>query len=594
MKTKWRLFIISFICVLSLSSISCTADPYKSLFTKQRKVFKVVKPFNAEDRRSIQRISRSTPQLRWGKSVHSSTLVTSSLIPVQPEIRVQAAPDVSVTCSTSDFVVRVKPAFYGLGADAQELTLGTNCRSNGVLRPQGDLLFTYPLTACDGVRELPHGYLVYKYVLHYEPSPKRFPSRAHQVDVNVECHYQRDHSVYQLAVQPTWQTVILRKKLKGRPKEFQINLMDDSWRTPTKSQVYLLGQTVNIQVSAPHLPPGLKLYINSCYAAPSSGSKSSLKYTLVDNLGCMRDSKNEPGASQFISRTDKTLRFSLRTFQFTADPDTKVSIHCKLSVASDGPGPTQKSCTYKDHRWRALTGQDSVCECCESTCVMAKQRRALLEGFAISRPLLVSDPPYRAENGHQQISPSAVSRREDEDELYDQDMNDNQNLWEDEVFKNHEENNNRWLEESETIHGARMEPEELTHSRRVVEDNWGESELSDLNEFEEGASGYVEEEFSEHAEAEETLEASEDEITEELSPVNDKDDLLNPKAELEEVFTEVGLERGLKPPGPKEGIIDKQACRGEEDRRTMPLKMQGKDEDSVVDEKEETWYFTWM
>lgn len=63
-------------------------------------------------------------------------------------------PDVSVTCSTSDFVVRVKPAFYGLGADADELKLGNTCKITGVLRPYGDLLFTYPLTACDAVRQV--------------------------------------------------------------------------------------------------------------------------------------------------------------------------------------------------------------------------------------------------------------------------------------------------------------------------------------------------------------------------------------------------------------------------------------------------------
>lgn len=61
-------------------------------------------------------------------------------------------PDVSVTCSATDVVLRVKPGFYGLGADADELTLGGTCRSTGVLRPYGDLLFTYPLTACDAVR----------------------------------------------------------------------------------------------------------------------------------------------------------------------------------------------------------------------------------------------------------------------------------------------------------------------------------------------------------------------------------------------------------------------------------------------------------
>lgn len=60
----------------------------------------------------------------------------------------------------------------------------------------------------------------------------------------------------------------------------QIDL--DSWKIPVKTQSYLLGQSVNLQVSAPHLLADEKLYLNSCYAAPS---KSSLKYTIIDNYG---------------------------------------------------------------------------------------------------------------------------------------------------------------------------------------------------------------------------------------------------------------------------------------------------------------------
>lgn len=63
-------------------------------------------------------------------------------------------PDVSVTCTASDLVLRVKPTFYGLFADKEELKLGDNCQSNGVLLPYGDLLFTYPLTACGAERQV--------------------------------------------------------------------------------------------------------------------------------------------------------------------------------------------------------------------------------------------------------------------------------------------------------------------------------------------------------------------------------------------------------------------------------------------------------
>lgn len=39
----------------------------------------------------------------------------------------------------------------------------------------------------------------------------------------------------------------------------------------------------------------------------------------------MLDSKRDPGASQFVSRGDETVRVSLKAFQFTSDPDTEVS-----------------------------------------------------------------------------------------------------------------------------------------------------------------------------------------------------------------------------------------------------------------------------
>lgn len=46
----------------------------------------------------------------------------------------------------------------------------------------------------------------------------------------------------------------------------------------------------------------------------------------IVTYSCMLDSKRDPGASQFMSRTDKTLRFSLKAFQFTSDPEMEVSI----------------------------------------------------------------------------------------------------------------------------------------------------------------------------------------------------------------------------------------------------------------------------
>lgn len=202
---------------------------------------------------------------------------------------------------------------------------------------------------------------------------------------------------------------------------------------------------------------------------------------------------------------------------------------------------------------------------------------------------MVSDQPHSAHNGYQQKSPSTVSRSKDE--LHYEDLNDNKKLWEGAAGEHGDED--EWLEESEIIHGALMEPElkELPYSGRVLEPKWSEPKLSDLNEFGESASGFEQDDISEHAKSEDAFEAREDAISEVPTvPVNDKKE--DPRGQLE-VFEELSLEGRLKPPNPKEGKVKKHVCKGDKDRKMMPPKIQRRNQDVDVNEKEQTWYFTW-
>lgn len=169
MKINWQNLYILW-SVLSLG-LSFTADAHESRFTRRKKSFKLSTPKSKLIKLSTTGVGKSSQSLPFSTSLWSQlssqrahSPPPETVRPGRPEAKIQSdfayLPDVSVTCSVSDFVVRVKPSFYGLGADAEELKLGSSCKSNGVLRPYGDLLFTYPLTACDAVREVRNAYLI--------------------------------------------------------------------------------------------------------------------------------------------------------------------------------------------------------------------------------------------------------------------------------------------------------------------------------------------------------------------------------------------------------------------------------------------------
>lgn len=275
MKTKRHLYILW--SVLSLGLLSCAVDTYEAQFTTKKRVLKLGTPRSQSVKQSRTKSSQRSPTSTSSQRAYRPR----SMRPEEPEAKIQShfayLPDVSVTCSTSDFVVRVKPAFYGLGADKEELKLGSSCRSNGVLRPYGDLLFTYPLTACDAVRQvrsvpfacrLPlHNLEITKPVSYLTVAPwlsvlqiraplwaftKALPQQSAQdqcghwmslskvrvvsqifssscvwkPDVYNLQNLSRNHHVYQLTVKPTWKTAVVRKRLKGSASDFKMELMD--------------------------------------------------------------------------------------------------------------------------------------------------------------------------------------------------------------------------------------------------------------------------------------------------------------------------------------------------------------------------------
>ncbi|XP_051945433.1 uncharacterized protein LOC127617498 [Xyrauchen texanus] len=289
-------------------------------------------------------------------------------------------PGVSATCSKTGLVLRAKKNFYG----AEELTLGQTCKSNGVFEAHDELLFTYALTDCQSEQQVLPDSILYKFVLHYVPLSHRHPSRS-PVNVRVECRFNRHHHVDRLVVRPTWQT-LLYKNIRSRLGDFRIQLMDDSWSSPVRSAVYLLGQKVNVQISSGHHYLGVKLFINHCYVT-TINTLSKTKYSIIDNYGCLQESRKNPGVSRFrFSKADNVVQFSFGAFQFIEAPDARVTLHCELSVSAGGPSPIQKSCFYSNtnNRWISVFGQDSVCNCCDSVCNQTETKQIIYEGFVSS------------------------------------------------------------------------------------------------------------------------------------------------------------------------------------------------------------------
>ncbi|XP_066578353.1 zona pellucida sperm-binding protein 3 [Amia ocellicauda] len=286
---------------------------------------------------------------------------------------------VRIHCGNRELRVEVDRDLFGPGSllRASDLTLGSGCSSNGRDGKRSRVLsFTYGLHDCGSGRNITDTELIYENSLYFQPRG----GRGDRVRVaTLHCHYAREKTLSSLSVKPTW-AAVSPQRLSSSQFSFSLALMTEDWK-PASKAVFYLGETISLQVSVnleDHMD--FKVYIDSCVATTSKSAESKPSYAIVQDHGCLVDSRLTHSMARFVApRQDRVLRFQIKAFQFENSPSDKIFIHCHVRVVKKGNPPSlrTKSCQYNpsEERWEELEGHDAVCSCCERRACGTERRR---------------------------------------------------------------------------------------------------------------------------------------------------------------------------------------------------------------------------
>ncbi|CAL8248308.1 unnamed protein product [Lota lota] len=141
------------------------------------------------------------------------------------------------------------------------------------------------------------------------------------------------------------------------------------WERLSPWDHYVLGKPMFFEVEARSLAPDRRLYIQNCHATLGPSATSTPSLTIMDNFGCM---VKQVGRSRFIPSRNNRVRFTVDAFLLEATGQP-LYMHCSMSTADSTVTPTAKACNYDSAsaRWKEVSGLESVCSCCETSCSSA-------------------------------------------------------------------------------------------------------------------------------------------------------------------------------------------------------------------------------
>ncbi|XP_061098191.1 zona pellucida sperm-binding protein 3-like [Conger conger] len=348
---------------------------------------------------------------------------TTILAPTLPR------PDsVHVHCGETLVQLEVDVDLLGIGILIQpsDITLG-GCGPVG--QDHSHLLFEAELHACGSTLTMTADALIYTFAINYQPKAIGDTPiiRTSDAVIGVQCHYMRLHNVSSNALNPTW--IPYHSTLSAEDLlVFSLRLMADDWQLERTSNVFFLGDLINIEASviqANHVP--LRVFMDTCVATLAPSMDSVPRYAFIDYQGCLIDSKLTSSRSKFQSRKrDEKLQVQLDAFRFAQETRSEIYIFCHLRATAALPDSEGKACSFLPSKdgWVSASGDDQVCSCCDSGCTIRKGRSlepaaAQYSASAFLGPITVQRPtnevlpklntPLKAEDHRAAgLSPDAV------------------------------------------------------------------------------------------------------------------------------------------------------------------------------------------
>uniref|UniRef100_A0A673ISM5 Zona pellucida sperm-binding protein 3 n=1 Tax=Sinocyclocheilus rhinocerous TaxID=307959 RepID=A0A673ISM5_9TELE len=273
--------------------------------------------------------------------------------PIVPEVQSELVVDfqlrqpvtpssVAVQCGENRVLVEVKKDLFSNGQLIQPsgLSMG-GCPVVDEDSASRVLLFEYELQDCNGVLMMIEDELVYTFALTY--TPEAFAgtpiTRTNGAVVGVQCHYQR----------PTW-VPYASTEVGEEVLLFSLKLMMDDWSYQRPSNLYFLGDVVNIEASVKvynHVP--LRVFVDCCVATQVPDVNALPRYSFIENHGCLVDAKATASSSRFMPRTQEDqIRFQLEAFMFQGGYSPSIYITCivKATLASAPSDALRKSCSF--------------------------------------------------------------------------------------------------------------------------------------------------------------------------------------------------------------------------------------------------------
>ncbi|KAM7009831.1 zona pellucida sperm-binding protein 3 [Tautogolabrus adspersus] len=152
----------------------------------------------------------------------------------------------------------------------------------------------------------------------------------------------------------------------------------------TGDKTYTLGQPMYFEAKRPTgttRSGDQRMFVNKCFMTASSNPNSSPKYTVIDNHGCMIDSKLTEQSKFLTGDSKMAQKFSVGALIFkdsvsSSSSTQQLYMHCELYVGTVAPTKSSKACNYvaSTKKWKELYGDDSVCTCCDSSCSSASSK----------------------------------------------------------------------------------------------------------------------------------------------------------------------------------------------------------------------------